>query len=78
MHGYRNSNNGINRRSPTVPLNGSSSYLPDQHLSLPVPQMHMSEHEIRHEQLLKQGKLLFSKLNVIYEYYAQDMLQDDP
>ena len=55
VHGYRSSNNGIHRRSPTAPLNGSSSHFPEQHLSLPVPQMHMSEHEIRHEQLLKQG-----------------------
>ena len=54
VHSYR-STSGSTRRSPTVPYNTISSHIQDNSVALVVPQTNMSEHEIRHEQLLKQG-----------------------
>ena len=52
--GYR-SNNGISRRSPTAPPYNGSVQTQEQNMCLPVHPTNMTEHEMRHEQLLKQG-----------------------
>ena len=54
VHSYRSTSGGT-RRSPTVPYNAISSHIQDNTVALVVPPTNMSEHEIRHEQLLKQG-----------------------
>ena len=54
VHSYRSTSGGT-RRSPTVTYNTISSHIQDNSVALVVPQTNMSEHEIRHEQLLKQG-----------------------
>ena len=54
VHSYRSTSGGT-RRSPTVPYNAISSHIQDNSVALVVPPTNMSEHEIRHEQLLKQG-----------------------
>ena len=54
VHSYRSTSGGT-RRSPTVPYNVISSHIQDNSVALVVPPTNMSEHEIRHEQLLKQG-----------------------
>ena len=70
VHSYRSTSGGT-RRSPTVPYNAISSHIQDNSVALVVPPTNMSEHEIRHEQLLKQGidnslhKKLDTYVNVI-------------
>ena len=45
----------MNRRSPTTPYGIVAGHIQEPGISLPTPPINMTEHEIRHEQLLKQG-----------------------